>query len=257
MNTIGSRGFKFGLGAALGAVFCLGLAGTPLAEEPSTPLKAEPALELKISEGKVSGTVDNRPVIEILNLLARKGSFKFRINEELGQYRVSGKFEQASLMDSLKQILKPFNTLLLSSEEGNPETIFVLNLRSGDPSEGPTVPVRNGAQFFTLDGLDLTDEQRAAFEDAGKKRGPPPEMMDSFYPHQDPGTEKTGPPAPPGYEPPDFPKKALSLDEAGLTEEQRAAFDVTKENWGPPPELYDQFYPEQLPESFKTGPSLK
>lgn len=266
MNTIGSREFKFGLGVALGTVFCLGLAGTSLAQEPSTPLKAEPSLELKISDGKVSGTVDNRPVIEVLNLLSRKGLFKFRINEDLAQYRVSAKFEQASLVDSLKQILKPFNTLLLSNKEGNPETIFVLNLRSGDPSEGPAVPVqeaaipgskkssREGAQFLSLDNLDLTDEQRAAFEVAGKKRGPPPDMMDLFYPHQDPGTEKTGPRAPMDYEPPDFLEKALSFDEAELTEEQRAAFGITKENRGPPPELFDQFYPKQLPDTFKTGP---
>jgi len=40
-----------------------------------------------------------------------------------------------------------------------------------------------------------------------------------------------------------------------MSDEQRAAFGVADQKKGPPPELMDQFYPKQSPESFKTGPT--
>lgn len=255
MNTIIGKGFKFGLWLTVGGIFCLGLAGDAL---------AAPPLDLKISDGKVSGTVDNRPVIDVLNLLSRKGLFKFRVNGDLAQHPVSGKFKEASLIDALKQILRPFNTLLLSNTKGHPETIFILNLRSGDPSEGPAqmeaaIPGSGKGpggtpQFLTIDDFNLTDEQRAGFDIAGEKRGPPPEMMDLFYPKQEPGTEKTGPRSPMDYDMPEFPGGPLSQEQMELTEEQRAAFDDFRNNPGPPPGMDDQFYPPQLPEAFKNGP---
>ena len=284
MDILMEKGLKFGLMATILGIFCLGVSENSLAVEPATSAKNESPLELKVSQGKVSGTVDNRPVIEILNLLSGEGLFKFKINEELARHPVSGRFEETSLMDTLKRILDPFNILLLSNKEGNPETVFILNLRSGDPSGGP-VPA-----------MELTKQQRAAFSDFQKNQDTPakrpdlfnpqqqvdlsPEMMELFYPPQEPGTEKTGPRSPVTLAMPDFPGEPLSSGEKEATvpppgensgkgtpflspedlivmEKHRVAFEEFQKQSGPPPELFDQFYPKQTPESIKSGPSAK
>lgn len=236
--------------------------GTPLFAKPSVPVKVGNPLSLTVEDGKVKGTFSDRPLGEILNRLSQLGKFKVRVNENLTRYPVSGQFDKVSLPEALKQILGPFNYLILAGTEAKPGTIFILDLRSGDPSAGPsplqeaTAPnSQEGPRFLTPDDVELPDELREAFEVAGKKQGPPPELRDLFYPEQDPGSEETGPPGPeisPSLE--QF-GEPLPLGEVEMTDEQRAAFGIADQKQGPPPELMDQFYPEQSPESFQTGPT--
>lgn len=240
----------------------IGFEGTPLYADPSVPVKVGAPLELMVKDGKVKGTFSDRPLGEILNRLSQLGKFKVRINENLTRYPVSGQFDGISLPDALKQILGSFNYLVLAGTEAKPGAIFILSLRSGDPSAGPSplqeVAVQNpqeGPLFLTPDDVELPDELRKAFEVAGKKQEPPPELRDLFYPEQIPGTEETGPPGPENSLFPEQFGEPLPLDEVEMTDEQRSAFGIADQKQGPPPELMDQFYPEQSPESFQTGPT--
>ncbi len=86
----------------------------------------------------------------------------------------------------------------------------------------------------------MTEEIRDAFEVAYLDENPPPELHDLFYPWQEPGTELTGPPLPPGTEIRDLPEFTPFESENGLLDEDLALMEL----------------PEFTPFFSETGPTV-
>ena len=73
-----------------------------VSSQPPTPQEAAAGLELRISDGKVSGGFDNRPLFEILDALRSHESFEYEGDEDSLHHPVSGKFDRVPLTEAVK-----------------------------------------------------------------------------------------------------------------------------------------------------------
>ena len=172
-------------------------------------------VDLGISEGKLSGQFNNRPLVEILDVIGGQAGFTYRGDEEVLNQPVSGNFEGRPLIDAVEWILEPFNYVIDVTENGEIERLHIISLRHTAATVAPA-PARLPAEMNSpehvfgpqLDGpaeSDLASEVLLLFETANQRLGPPPELLEYFEPVPEPGSEETGPQIPPGMVVKDLP----------------------------------------------------
>ncbi len=165
-------------------------------------------VDLGISEGKLSGQFNNRPLVEILDVIGGQAGFTYQGDEEVLNQPVSGNFEGRPLIDAMEWILEPFNYIIDFTGNGEIEGLHIISLRHKAATVAPA-PARLPAKMSSpehvfgpeLDELaesDLASEVLLLFETADQQLGPPPELLEYFEPVPEPGSEETGPQLPPG-----------------------------------------------------------
>ena len=204
------------------------------------------SIGLGIVDGKVSGSVDDQPVQQVLDVLSAQGGFIYDGPEALLDREVSGTFEGVPLLATLKQLLAPFNYYLIVAEDPTKITRLVITGLRGSPGERPLAdesadPEIPPAAVTQGPAGELTEQERAMFEVAHERMGPPPELLEYFEPVQAPGTELTGPPVPADLVVRDLPEFDAIISDTGPVDPNAPAPDVMPAD----------------PDAGETGPSLE
>ena len=206
-----------------------------------TPQKAAARLDLRISEGKVSGGYDNRPLFEILDALRSHESFEYQGDKNSLHHPVSGRFDRVPLTEVVKQVLEPTNYTIVFDAAGKIRSLRIGSLRHG-PLEADVRPEGTSLGVAVANaGIEpeLTGAERLLFEVAADGEGPLPAWLDEFEPRRD-ESEETGPQVPPNTIVEELPDFALLVTEDG-------PFD---------PDAAGDQLPDFEPVVSDTGPSL-
>ncbi len=165
--------------------------------EPPTPQEAAARLDLRISEDKVSGGFDKRPLFEILDALRSHANFEYEGDEDSLHHRVSGRFDRVPLTEAVKQILAPTNYTIVFDAAGKIRSLQIGSLRRG-PVEADAPPRWASLGVAVANaGIEpeLPGAERLLFETAADSEVPSPVLLDAFEPGRD-GSEETGPQVP-------------------------------------------------------------
>lgn len=194
---------------SMAAFLCLlaALSGslTPgLAAEPAASASEHPGpMNLVVADGKLSGRFNDRPLAEILDFISGIMGFEYQASHQLGAERVSHEFDRVPLMDATKQLLAPFGHFIEFHGNGRIKHIFISGKRNA-PRGTPQLHGQldgqkdQGGKGPDRDRMKVSPSME--LEDASTQgSGPPPELIDLFYPQQEPGTELTGPPVLEGH----------------------------------------------------------
>ncbi len=217
------------------------------AEQPAkTPVDLD-RLELQVVDERIHGDFTARPLFEILEAFRALSEFEYRVDKTLIDHPVSGRFQGTSVIIAIKDVLEPFNYTMTFDADGKIQRLYISGLRR--TLEGTTAPsVQVPPQCTNCETdfiaappeIELSEEIRDAFEVAYLDETPPPELHDLFYPWQDPGTELTGPPLPPGMEFREPPEITPFESENGPLDEDLALMEL----------------PEFMPFFSETGPTV-
>jgi len=173
------------------------------ADEGANEMPQQPAtITLQITDGRVSGYIKDGSIREVLEVISSQHPFEYQANELLFNQRISGQFDEVPLLVALRQILKSFNYyLILSKESGHIESltlnsiIVTVDHHPGAPAGPSQVDVSGNTFTELLAEMETGEEEHPLFIIEDKQTGPPQELLDSFYPVQEPGSENTGPQA--------------------------------------------------------------
>jgi len=119
--------------AALG----LAAAAAPLWGEADAPFLAgeHPAGGLRVSDGRVTGRVLERPVGEVLEGLCGQATCRYEGGPEVLAVPVSAEFRDRPWEEALGEVLKPFSHMLFHDEGGHLSSVRLLG-RRGSSQEG-------------------------------------------------------------------------------------------------------------------------
>jgi hypothetical protein len=175
----------------------LSWAGEEVKEIPLQPA----TIKLQMTDGVVSGYIKDGTIREALEVMSSQHPFDYQGNELLFSQRVSGQFDRLPLLAVLRQLLTPFNYyLVLSKETGDIESLTLTSIIvASDFPESLIAPsqVDGSASTYTkpLIEMETGEEAQRSFMIEGEQSRVPQELLDSFYPVQEPGTEDSGPQA--------------------------------------------------------------
>ncbi len=204
--------------AVIVAVLVLGVApavraAVALAPKEAAAMSGEAAsAALEITNGRLTGTFNKRPLFEILDRLGGQAGFEYRGSGEVLREPVSGQFEGVAVIDALRRILDRFNYLIVFKAKGEIDRLRIFNVRTRMAATAPgmaaAVPgtaalspessdpdLDFGDEPVTLAEADLTLEEILMFEVADLELGPPPDLLDDFEPWTDTLSAETGPQA--------------------------------------------------------------
>ncbi|MEA3412442.1 MAG: hypothetical protein U9R74_13020 [Pseudomonadota bacterium] len=161
------------------------------------PTRESGSVQLRLAGNRISGQFVNRSLSDVLDEIGKQSNFQYRASEPLLRYPVSGSFDGISISDALKQILKPFDYLLVIGSTGEPRQVFVLDekRKSEDTSASDSLDALPGEDLVSTDPLedaDHTDGERFLFEAFDDNASLPPEF-EGYTSAPSPEEEFTGP----------------------------------------------------------------
>ena len=175
------------------------------ADEGVNEMPQQPAtITLQITDGMVSGHIKDGSIREVLEVISSQHPFDYQANELLFNQRISGQFDKVPLLEALRQLLKPFNYyLIFSKETGDIKSLTLTSIHVASDSHprpfmaSPRADVSENTFTELLAELDTGEADHPSFIIEGEETEPSQALLDSFYPVQEPGSEITGPQAPP------------------------------------------------------------
>lgn len=202
-------------------------------------------LSLNVTGGKVTGSVKQRPVAEVLDALSLQANFDYEAGDEVLGVMLSRRFEAVPLAEALDDLLGAFNYIMTFGSDGAVRRLSIIGLH-GDPGDvrpqaAPAGMSESAAETEAIQlapGTTLTEAQAELFEEAEQAVAVPAALYELFYPEQPPGSEETGPPEPEN--------ESLEISE----------FTPFESDSGPPgPEVSTMELPDFIPEENETGPT--
>ena len=89
----------------------------------------EVTMAIEMAGGKVSGTLRQAPLPEVLEKLSQLGGFTYRLPGNYMSYVVSRQFDQMALIDAIKSILRPFSYVLNTDGKGKLKEVRIVGLQ--------------------------------------------------------------------------------------------------------------------------------
>jgi len=209
------------------------------ADKGANEMPQQPAtIMLQITDGMVSGYIKDGSIREVLEVISSQHPFNYQANELLFKQRISGQFDKVPLLTALRQLLKPFNYyLIFSKETGDIKSLTLTSIHVASDNHprplmaSPRADVLDNTFTELLAELETGEADHPSFIIEGEETEPPQELLDSFYPVQEPGSEITGPQAPPDMLIKELPMVDVIENDTGpvdptiTSEENRVEFD--------------------------------
>ncbi len=214
----------------------------------AAPPDGPASLQFRITEGKLTGSFEDWPLVEVLEAIRGQEHFAYQVKKKLLNHPLSGEFDGVPLIQALEDLLEPFNYTMTLDADGRIERLHISSLQHGS-QEGvtPMATIHPEETGWDIDvvtaapGAEVTEEERLLFETIDHEINPPNEWFDLFEPWHDDGSEEFGPWIPPALVVEDLPE-----------------FEVIENDIGPVhPDLVVKDLPEFEPIVSKTGPSLE
>ena len=210
------------------------------ADEGANEMPQQPAtITLQITDGMVSGYIKGGFIREVLEVISSQHPFEYQANELLFNQRISGQFDKVPLLEVLRQLLKTFNYyLIFSKETGDIKSLTLTSIHVASDNHPRPLMASPRADVFLdntftelLAELETGEADHPSFMIEGEETEPPQALLDSFYPVQEPGSEITGPQAPPDMLIKELPMVDVIENDTGpvdptiTSEENRVEFD--------------------------------